>query len=364
MMSNYNCFNDLYTMSDSNIIFNYDFNLELSTRLVRIINTCTKLHFANQSDNNTSLMENNEQEFNLNDPLYTNADTSDNLRSNYYHKWNLESVDGLFNKSIDKLQDTLLTHIFFSNNFNKNVDNLPLGLKYLQFGNLFNNPVDNLPLGLTHLIFKNTYSKSLNNLPNGLTHLSLNYYLRTIENLPHEIKYLFSYTTIRIKNLSPKHNIEFISNIFFTDGYLPKSLKCMIIDNYILSNIDINNLPTNLGILIIGGSFNHPVDNLPSSLVRIKFGNSFNHPVDNLPSSLVQIKFGNSFNHPVDNLPNTITYLKFGNSFNHPIDNLPKSLKFLILGKKFNHPINMSLSYLTYFSLDNLSYSYDIKTSI
>ena len=46
---------------------------------------------------------------------------------------------------------------YYSSNFNKNVDNLPISITHLTFGESFNKPVDNLPISITHLVFNNNY---------------------------------------------------------------------------------------------------------------------------------------------------------------------------------------------------------------
>jgi hypothetical protein len=70
---------------------------------------------------------------------------------------------------------TTLSFIFivlfvFGSYFNKSVDNLPLGLEYLDFGFYFNQPIDNLPKGIVKLTFTfgDYFNHPIDNLPSEL----------------------------------------------------------------------------------------------------------------------------------------------------------------------------------------------------
>jgi len=84
-----------------------------------------------------------------------------------------------------------ITHIIFGENFNDEVDNLPLSVINIKFGYLFNKRVDNLPSQLTHITFGKRFNKEIGKLPKGLTHLSFGRYRsdfsHSIEKIPHSV---------------------------------------------------------------------------------------------------------------------------------------------------------------------------------
>jgi hypothetical protein len=57
--------------------------------------------------------------------------------------------------------------LLFGNNFNREVNNLPVTLQSLSFGYCFNQQVDNLPEKLISLAFGNNFNQPVNNLPSG-----------------------------------------------------------------------------------------------------------------------------------------------------------------------------------------------------
>lgn len=78
-----------------------------------------------------------------------------------------------------------ITHLTFSNYFNKPVDNLPQSIIYLTFSNQFNKPVDNLPQSITHLIFGKYFNQPVDNLPQSITHLTFGeFFNQPVDRLP------------------------------------------------------------------------------------------------------------------------------------------------------------------------------------
>ncbi len=148
--------------------------------------------------------------------------------------------------------------IIFNNDFNQEVNKLPLCVTHLTFGNDFNQEVDKLPLGVTHLTFGDDFNQNVDNLPPSLTHL------------------------------------------IFGGEF----------------NQKVNILPSSLLKLTFGHIFDQKVDQLPPSLTHITFGFDFNQKVNNLPSSLTHITFGfcSLFNQSVDRLPRSLILFN-NNSF-------------------------------------------------
>jgi hypothetical protein len=155
-----------------------------------------------------------------------------------------------FNQPVDNLPLSL-THLTFGFNFNQSVDKLPLSLTHLYFGCWFNQPVDNLPTNLTYLFFSDDFNQPVDNLPLSLTHLTFGFnFNQSVDNLPENI--------IVLKLFGSKNN-----NII-----IPKNVKELYIYN---DNILINNLPEHIEKLFI--LFNYfsktKIENLPITLKEI-----------------------------------------------------------------------------------------------
>jgi len=144
-----------------------------------------------------------------------------------------------------------LTHLTFSDSFNRPVDILPPNLTHLTFGNSFNQHVDDLPSSVTHLTFGYPFNQYVDYLPAGITHLTFG----------------FSF------------------------------------------NLAVDQLPPSITHLTFGNCFNQQVDHLPSSITHLIFGFSFNQPVDHLPLSITHLTFGYCFSQAIDSLPASITHL-------------------------------------------------------
>ena len=152
-------------------------------------------------------------------------------------------------------------------------------------------------------------------------------------------------------------------------GYYYPSYTDTIFNNsqyLMMSNFDksVDNLPSNLTLIILGDGFNKSVDNLPYSLTHLQLGFWFNKTVDNLPCSLTHLTLGKQFNQFVDNLPCSLTYLVLGEQFVKSIDNLPCSLTHLTLNSFFDQNLNninsniimLTLQYIpTISKMNNLS---------
>ena len=74
---------------------------------------------------------------------------------------------------IEKLPD-YITHVKFSDYFDKEIKSWPKNITHLIFNRYFNRSVDNLPKNLTHLTFGYNFNQSVDNIPKNLTHLKIN----------------------------------------------------------------------------------------------------------------------------------------------------------------------------------------------
>jgi hypothetical protein len=104
-----------------------------------------------------------------------------------------------------------IKYLAFGNEFNKQVDNLPLKLVNLQFGREFNQNITNLPFEIKRLVFGYNFNQNVDYLPEGLEQLIFGHeFNQSIDNIPISIKYInfgnkFIYP---ITNLSLNVNLE------------------------------------------------------------------------------------------------------------------------------------------------------------
>ncbi len=204
-----------------------------------------------------------------------------------------------FNKSIDDLEHTSFTKLYFGTNFNYTVNCLPKTLTHLKFGDDFNQSIESIPDGITNLTLGYKFNQSIEKLPKSIKKLTINagYFSRSVDNLPNTITYL-------------------------------------TLGHYFNSQID--NLPNSITHLKLGKRFNHPIDNLPNGITHLEFlsGNdkydcpsSFTQPLNNLPNSITNLILPDSYNLELNSLPNSIIHLEIGGYYEQSIDNLPDSIE-------------------------------------
>ena len=206
--------------------------------------------------------------------------------------------------------DIIPKKIFFNDEFNYSIENLPEGIEYLRFGQLFNKSLDKLPQSITHIYFGYLagFDQPINNLPQNLKTLELGFYFtQSLNCLPAKLE-----------------SLKIVGNFSHTLEYLPVNLKTLVIGNEFNRKIDL--LPASITHLTLGDTFNHSVAKLPKSLMYLQLGFEFNKCVNKLPKNLKTIIFGQSFNQAVDKLPNQIKHIAFGSKFSKPLANLPNSV--------------------------------------
>jgi len=178
--------------------------------------------------------------------------------------------------------------------FNKELDNLPEGIKVLNLSCYFDKSLDKLPSSLEVLILGYGFSGSLDNLP----------------------------TNLRKLNIGECYNGSLVN--------LPRSLKELVIGNSYNGTLD--NLPENLKELVIGNSYDGTLDNLPQGLERLLLGRKCgNKSLDYLPIGLKYIHFyeGNYVNSGIslDKLPDSIEEIEFKKKEHIYMTKLPESLR-------------------------------------
>lgn len=150
-------------------------------------------------------------------------------------------------------------------------------------------------------------------------------------------------------------NIKDCSTIVFDKYFykylhsIPNNIKCIkTLDTDCIYNMPLDKLPSNLEELNIIGLdyFNHELNNLPSTLKKLSIGGIYSHSLDNLPNGLKELRLGGNYKSKLDGLPNNLETLYLDYNFNQELDNLPSSLKNLIIGQFSKYTK----------SLDNLPY--------
>jgi hypothetical protein len=147
---------------DSVDLFYYKYNVDVATN-PRFMwakgffkNTVIKI----QPINKPITLVNYANIYNLTNSTFIPCDQFKNLKHISFHNAFDHSSVGL-----NELSN--LESIVFGDNFNQQVNDLPVMLKSLTFGKYFNQPVDSLPKTLTSLTFGSYFNQSVDNLPIG-----------------------------------------------------------------------------------------------------------------------------------------------------------------------------------------------------
>lgn len=160
-----------------------------------------------------------------------------------------------------------------------------------------------------------------------------------IDNLPSNVNVLILYDCVESQLYDLPSSI---THLYFV--YLLGELNCLssgvrVIDFGNNFNSKIKNLPSTVEEIILGNEFNQSVDYLPINLKIIKFGEKFNQDISNLPFGLERIIFGKDFNQDISNLPNSIKFIQFDWSgcFSHQIFRFPNNLEEIYFNNSFSN---------------------------
>jgi hypothetical protein len=172
--------------------------------------------------------------------------------------------------------------LYFNEQFNNSIDNLPSTIKAIRFtkynnicyyissinvnnnDNLifrFNKSIQNLPFNLELLELSGNFTQSLNYLPNGLKYLILNIY-----DYNYNYDYNYDYSNIYLDFLPNKLEILILTTSNYKVNNLPIGLKELYLIGHRIGIM--TNLPANLKLLFINGNAN-PLDDhfiLPPNL--------------------------------------------------------------------------------------------------
>jgi len=185
-----------------------------------------------------------------------------------------------FNEPIDNLPDVLLSkptniylsqikYITFGDSFNQLVDNLPDSVLGIKFGSHFNQPVDKLPNNLIYLEFGKTFYQSVNELPITLETLIFFYE----DNIYNFSLYPEMHQPSGTRNYSRIDNVKLVLNLY-EDKQKP----------IIKRDHTLNNLPYNLKKLQVNEKYlKEKVNNLPIFLSELRIPTRLKDSVDKIP---------------------------------------------------------------------------------
>lgn len=181
------------------------------------------------------------------------------------------------------------------------------------------------------------YFASLPILPPKLTHLEIDEFNPVFTNFPSSITHLkIAYGCEKLEN-----------------GLLSQNITHLNIGHSFNGELDY--LPQQLIYLVFGSAFNQPIDKLPPNLIFVQFGAKFNQPINNLPKSVKYLKFYEyaKYQQQINKLPHQLEMLILGiYKFPLPASIIPNSLKILHFSCGFNSPIDFSsIASLVYLSL-------------
>ena len=240
----------------------------------------------------------------------------------------IEEIEYPFDKNKGFFGNTV-KKIIFTDDFNDNIDNLPLGLEILILGKKFNKSVDNLPNTLKEIHFGNSFNQPLDYLPNSLNKIVFEQnFNQSLDNLPNSINEI-------------KFNVSnFNENKF---------------------NYDINFLPNQLSKLILPSNFDKEIFNFPPNLKYLYLGKKFNKTLNNLPESLEILIFDSQYNQQIYKLPNNLRHLSFSKKMNYSnlLKILPNSMISLCLpdDNRIYSINNNIISNLKKIKIENFNYN-------
>lgn len=249
-----------------------------------------------------------------------------------------------------KLPDTI-THLYFQDDYNLALPQLPLSLIHLDTGIVFNQPLAQLPEKLQHLVLGRCYSYPLPTLPASLVYLKLGTTSNCIigqlpDNLTHLIlvgRYKYPLPELPASLSHLKLGIRY-------NHPLPKLPDTL---SYLIMSRDYNlplSLPCKLKSLALGPDYNQSLS-LPDELADLRLGRNYNQPFTKLPASLLRLVLGYYYSQLLPQLPDDLIHLDLGHWYDHPISQLPASLSTLKLGFwycRYLPPLPYSLTHLEF----------------
>lgn len=286
-----------------------------------------------------------------------------------------------------------VTHVYFTEKFNKSLKAIPENVNCLKFSNVFNGSLELLPNSIMSLdlysssfnimsyeqfpkhlkilklssrcsiINKNVIPKSVLELrchslkriePGSIDNVEQLTFLdertQNLDYFPKGLKKLKLITTFsRIGNVKFPETLEFLqltihqnSGSRSLNGIIPDSVKILylILDG---SCILQGSIPYSVTELHIQTKTSISLNNvIPDSVQKLYLNGLFYNLENAIPNSIKELTFGDDFNQPINDLiPNSVEILKFGNHFNKEVKgHLPNSIKHLSLGNFFNQPID------------------------
>ncbi len=180
-----------------------------------------------------------------------------------------------------------ITNLFY--NFDIKPNKYPVNLKKIYFGENFNQPLDNLPFGITDIIFPDS-------------EFCIVKFNQQVNLLPDTVK-----------------NIYFGCEFNQPLDSLPPGLEKIIFYRFSKFNQPIDLLPSGLKYLYLGNDFSQSVDNLPNGLLHLFLGRSpfFSASIDNLPDSIEELTLNDNYSTPINKLPSSLKLLMIRKSYKY-----------------------------------------------
>lgn len=206
----------------------------------------------------------------------------------------LDISDNYIEGTVDFINYPNLKYLLASSNQIESVLNLPQNLIYLD---LSDNPLcdlENLPVGLKYLLIVQTQlvKIDLSELENlEYLDISINNLSSCIDNLPSNLVYLNCSQCVitKLNNLPFSINkLICINNEIKSLDALPESLEYLDCDHNKITQLD--NLPNNLKELICSNNKITNLDNIPSQLLKLNCENNLIKKFNNITTNLIEFK--------------------------------------------------------------------------
>ncbi len=122
----------------------------------------------------------------------------------------------------------------------------------------------------------------------------------------------------------------------------PKYLEELDIIRLVEFNNKLDNLPSTLKVLSIGGIYSHPLDNLPEGLQELRVGGNYECKLKKLPKNLETLYLKHDFNQELNDPPSGLKHLIISESSKYvgSLNNLPYGLKTLIISSNYIYDLN------------------------
>jgi len=187
--------------------------------------------------------------------------------------------------NLSLLHSAPITHLSFSENFNKSIKyKIPPSVTHLRFNRYFNKEIKNdIPQSVTHLTFGHAFNQPIDNIPPSITHLILGKSFNKYSTFPQIINIIY----LKLGRCYFHHELDTLPSIKYLefDRFDFSIYKC---------------IPQSVTHLILHRCYGPMPKNIPISITHLTFGSKFNVSIDGcIPSSIIEIKISKKYNIPI-----------------------------------------------------------------